>query len=414
MSAVNTTSCLKLCVYHFWPFIMLKGSRPYIIEGTMVNTMNVIANKLNFCIEYVVPDDLVYGEELPNGTWTGMMGLLTRSEVDMSGVVFSQQYNRAKAVDFSEPLHMNDQAVAYKRPQPEPDIAGFMRPYTRLIWITQLVTLFVVFMCITFVSYYTPRQEDNDSNERVWTATLWTVAAPLAQASSWLPRGDSLRIIAGTWLLMAFILGSVYRSNLKAMLILPKLRLPFNSLEELIESGITTYTGAANIVTQAIQEATPGTRLYGLKKQHKIDNNVYDALRRFNLGLEAVFTSRIYIYSVFDMNFARTGRCDHYIAQENYFGATSLSLAFPKRSPLKERVDPVIRNLKEFGILDHMYLSGMPNVGHCLKADFNKPDNDLRPLQPSDFYGVFCVYAGGILLGAQAFIFELILGSAYN
>lgn len=56
----------------------------------------------------------------------------------------------------------------------------------------------------------------------------------------WLPSGNAARLIAGTWLLMSFILGVVYRSNLKAMLIIPKVNLPFNNVEELVKSGIPT------------------------------------------------------------------------------------------------------------------------------------------------------------------------------
>lgn len=44
----------------------------------------------------------------------------------------------------------------------------------------------------------------------------------------------------GLWILMALIVGTIYRSNLKAMLIIPKLKLPFDSMEELIESGLPT------------------------------------------------------------------------------------------------------------------------------------------------------------------------------
>ncbi|KAK8395453.1 hypothetical protein O3P69_006245 [Scylla paramamosain] len=57
-----------------------------------------------------------------------------------------------------------------------------------------------------------------------------------ATASAWPPRGGE-RLAAG----VSFILAQMYRSNLKAMMILPWLSLPFDSLEELIESSIICY-----------------------------------------------------------------------------------------------------------------------------------------------------------------------------
>ncbi|KAK8392790.1 hypothetical protein O3P69_014907 [Scylla paramamosain] len=55
-----------------------------------------------------------------------------------------------------------------------------------------------------------------------------------------MPTGGCARLAVGMWLLIALILGTVYRSNLKALLIIPKLELPFDSMEDLIKSGITT------------------------------------------------------------------------------------------------------------------------------------------------------------------------------
>ena len=53
----------------------------------------------------------------------------------------------------------------------------------------------------------------------------------------WEPLGNSARMVAGLWLLETLILASVYRSNLKAMLIIPKVRRPFDNLEEMVETG---------------------------------------------------------------------------------------------------------------------------------------------------------------------------------
>lgn len=58
--------------------------------------------------------------------------------------------------------------------------------------------------------------------------------------------------MAGVWLLATLILGSVYRSNLKAMLILPRVRLPFDTLQELADSHIPLYSAPGNAAHQAV------------------------------------------------------------------------------------------------------------------------------------------------------------------
>ncbi|MPD06808.1 hypothetical protein E2C01_102636 [Portunus trituberculatus] len=54
-----------------------------------------------------------------------------------------------------------------------------------------------------------------------------------------MPSKDLGRSVAALWLLMAFTLGSVYRSNLKAMIIYPRIHLPFSTLDELQRTDIS-------------------------------------------------------------------------------------------------------------------------------------------------------------------------------
>ena len=56
----------------------------------------------------------------------------------------------------------------------------------------------------------------------------------------WQPMGDIVRCMIGMWLLAAFILGNVYRSNLKAMLTIPRINILFDSMDELADSDVPT------------------------------------------------------------------------------------------------------------------------------------------------------------------------------
>lgn len=67
-----------------------------------------------------------------------------------------------------------------------------------------------------------------------------------------MPSGNLARGVAGLWLMMAFTLSSVYSSNLKAMLIYPKVDLPFTSLKELAGSGIPAAVSNGSAVHRQI------------------------------------------------------------------------------------------------------------------------------------------------------------------
>ncbi|XP_071525285.1 glutamate receptor-like [Panulirus ornatus] len=429
LQKVDSPRCLKICVDRWWPHLFVLGnSPPYRMTGSMLQVMDIIAAKLKFCMEYLVPEDRHFGTQLPNGTWTGMVGLLTREVVNMSGVIFSVDQSRARAVDFSVPLYMNTHVLTYVRPVLEPDVVGFVKPYPLLIWALLGVALTAILsstFCIqqghAQTMLYTrklakPTAEsvsgDRSNNESlVWYSCLWTLTALLAQSCYWLPRGDPVRVITGLWLLVAFVVSSVYRSNLKAMLILPKLHLPFDNMQELVETGLETYMPPGSILDQALQDSTEGSLLHQLNPQVRRHTKFAQAHRDLLAGRIAGFIDlQTAMYIIHQSNLDK-GTCPLYMASETYFGATSLSLAFTKGSPLKEKVDPILQNLKEFGILDHLFQNGVRKATECVQQQSHtRPHNNLRSLELGDFHGVFLVYSGGMVVATITFTLESGLG----
>lgn len=76
---------------------------------------------------------------------------------------------------------------------------------------------------------------------------------PLSPAAvPWEPSMTSTRVMAGLWLLTSFVLGTVYRSNLKAMLIIPLVRLPFDTVKELADSSVPLYITHGSFLHQLI------------------------------------------------------------------------------------------------------------------------------------------------------------------
>ncbi|XP_037803514.1 glutamate receptor ionotropic, delta-2-like [Penaeus monodon] len=414
------------------PFMVIVGSSPpYRFVGSMVHVMDIIAKQLNSCYEFVIPDDWMFGTRLPNGSWTGIMGQLARREVDMSGVTLSNDAARNAAIDFSEPLYMDTQVLSYKRPVLEADIAGFIKPYDTLMWIMLAATLLVVLVAIFgvhLIENSLPFKRNNNGEkqtpkldterkapqqqkwESVWYSFQWTIGSTLAQSIPWVPRGNAIRVIAGLWLFSALIIASVYRSNLKAMLILPKLRLPFDSIEELVETDIPCIVPKGSMLYQAVLYAPPGSLLSRLKDQLVDTVDKDKAVRDVLLGFNAVFIGQSIIEFVAHQTFSQTRTCPLYIASQTFFGATSLSIGFKKGSPLKAKVDPIIRNLKEFGILDYLVRRETIYAKECLRQEsLLGSAESLKPLKLKDFYGVFSLYASGTFLASVVFLVELIL-----
>ncbi|XP_063596690.1 uncharacterized protein LOC134773419 [Penaeus indicus] len=319
--------------------------------------------------------------------------------------------DRLVDVDMSEFLYLDEVSAGYKKPVFESDINGFLKPFTPLSWALILATLLGVLTaaCGVRVAYARVSQRRRREKSTFPTvalhlanrtppitdeAMLWTVGAILAQSISKVPRGDSVRVITGLWLLASLILTTVYRSNLKAMLILPKLNLPFDNLEQLVETDLPVWMSSSTTIYQAIQSAPPDTSLGRLLPQVYHKDPVL-SIERLVGGHHVLLVPRSALLQILHQTFSTTGQCKNYIMSESFMKTTTLRLIFPKGSSLKGRVDPIIWRMREAGILDHIFMKAVYNASECMKHDVSQPNNSLRTLELGDFYGVFIVYARG-------------------
>ncbi|XP_068220066.1 glutamate receptor ionotropic, kainate glr-3-like [Palaemon carinicauda] len=386
---------------------------PYYPTGSLVDILKIIYDKLGYCTTWVLGDGWQYGQELANKSWTGIIGQIMKGEINASGTVMGQSHSRKSVVDFSVPLYMDTQGMIYHRPGIQSDLTGFVKPYTGQVWLLLFISLIMAFLVTFFFHYYGNefRQSKGSYNREksLSVSASWTVGTLLAQSNSWLPRGYAMRMVAGTWLVAAFVIGSVYKGNLKAMLILPKLRLPFDNLQELVESKIPTYVPLGSALLQSIYEARNGSLLHQLRNQLVLEANIGKADKLIIDGKAVGFTSQYLLSYLIHREYSLTKTCPPmYIASEKFFKTTSISFAFPKGSPLVAKVNPIISRLKEAGILDHLYRSYLIYASLCLDADRFAGDN-LRPLDIGDFYGLFSIFLGGVLVSLLVFIFELVV-----
>ncbi|KAG7158152.1 Glutamate receptor-like 37, partial [Homarus americanus] len=78
----------------------------------------------------VLSPDGEWGRQLPNGSFTGLIGKTQRKEVDMSLGPFSVTWERAQVVDFSSTLYVDGFGIFLPRPRLERDLAGFIKPFS--------------------------------------------------------------------------------------------------------------------------------------------------------------------------------------------------------------------------------------------------------------------------------------------
>ncbi|KAK8384239.1 hypothetical protein O3P69_009176 [Scylla paramamosain] len=98
-----------------------------------------------FSFRFFRSEQRTYGHSLSNGTWTGIIGQLQKQKVDFAGTLFTVSRERYGVIDFSEHIYLDEMTAAYVRPGVVPNMAGFVQPYTFLVWLLVLVTTLMVF-----------------------------------------------------------------------------------------------------------------------------------------------------------------------------------------------------------------------------------------------------------------------------
>ncbi|XP_050728659.1 glutamate receptor ionotropic, kainate glr-3-like isoform X2 [Eriocheir sinensis] len=374
MDAPSNASCLTVAYEQFYGPLIIHGTAPNITySGPMVELFDIMAKHLGYCYRREVSHDREFGRPLPNGSWTGIIGMLQRQDANVTGTLMSVTWIRSKVVDFSTAIDMDEFTAFSALPALTSDMSGFVKSFSYQTWVLLLLSSLITFVAIFLVLQRQERLNQSPKRRRwgdlgasaewqdyLQQSSLWTWCSLVAQSVPWEAEGDAVRMMVGMWLLTGYVVAIVYRCVLKAMLILPSVRLPFDSLEELVQSGLPVAVGDATSIHVEIM----------------------------------------------------VGRCRAYIMSRGFFGPNSLSLAFPKGSPLKAQFDPIIVRFREFGIIQKVFGDALSKAADCFKPfQATHALSARRPLHLDDFYGVFSLFAAGILLASLAFLVEVIRGS---
>ncbi|KAG7175741.1 Glutamate receptor ionotropic, delta-1-like 19, partial [Homarus americanus] len=241
-SAVPTDRCLLVAVSQWPPYVM--GNFPD-YTGASIDIFKVIQKKLGFCYEFMRPPDGLWGAPLRNGSWFGMMGMMQRKEADMAIGPFGVTLSRSSVADFSVPILSTDHTIFYPRPLVEPDLLGFTKAFTLTVWAAVLASLVVVTAAALICHFISPPR----------LSWLWGYMVLLGQVLLKRKSGAGERVVVAVWLLASLILAVVYKSNLKALLIVPKVRIPFDSLEELVTQDEMKWNFPKGSIVQSFFEA---------------------------------------------------------------------------------------------------------------------------------------------------------------
>ncbi|XP_068247429.1 ionotropic receptor 93a-like [Palaemon carinicauda] len=208
----------------FWDERKSQGSNSGVTySGTDFYLLDAIAKAHNFTI-YVVPTK----------NWGEVLDKVEIRESFIASVFHAVLPMRLKRFDYSSIYEYSSVDFSFAKPEVKPQWQSLYYPLSPKVWIS-IVALIIIM--VVLVSMFVRVSHSLEVNGKLDTATAIQemVGTLLGQSLSHsLPKSQSRRVLIGSWMVFAFILGTAFRGNLIAYLTLPKYPPRPENLKELL------------------------------------------------------------------------------------------------------------------------------------------------------------------------------------
>ena len=138
---------LILTLVPWAPYTIKEPSGTY--SGYYVHLMEMMAEKLNFTLRIIEPNDGHYGT-LNNGQWTGMIGQLTKKQADIAtGLTISHERSLYVTAMRVAVRHMHE-VIIYHKPEPiAVSVEILVRPFSTEVWL-----IFISVLVGTMITFH--------------------------------------------------------------------------------------------------------------------------------------------------------------------------------------------------------------------------------------------------------------------
>ncbi|XP_063867893.1 glutamate receptor ionotropic, delta-2-like isoform X5 [Scylla paramamosain] len=249
-----------------------------------------------------------------------------------------------------------------------------------------------------------PVRKENSGRQGIPGDRIW--------CNPWMPLSGSRRVVTAAWLLACLIFLSSFSSTLTAMLTVPLVRLPIDSMEDLVgQTAIPWAIESGGFLYQILYTATDGLYKTIWDGHSARITDCYTFRQDIGDGKYAAICDKMTMKKVMSEDFSVRGECNYYMARED-FKAMPLALAFQHHHPFYSQANQRILELVNKGLVDRWIQEQLPNGTACLSP----PGSDLvgakRPLSLKDYYGLFSMFGICMLAWSLVLCVEVVLAAA--
>ncbi|XP_063584969.1 glutamate receptor ionotropic, delta-2-like [Penaeus indicus] len=379
------------------------------VEGPLGNLLEYMASSMNFSYTLIMPPDRGIGSQLPNGTWTGIVGQVSEKVADIGLESMKMIPKRIEVVDFGDILSYVYMKILAGKGHPKLNPMGFLYPLSPLVW----AGLFGALLCV-WAATVVLGSRPQGSRREAWAAALFYiyfgVVVQQAMAMKFIRGAEKLLI--GSWMLVAMVMAWSYSCNLVSLLAARQVPQPIQSLRDVIDSDVKVITSRFTAFTHMLDHVESGIfkELSDLRLKNRWVYSKYgEADKPMELtrqGDHVQLTLDISAKQSVSDYFTKTGLCDFYLPRETFLpGPTSIVLQ--KGTPILQAVNHRIRRVVYAGLFDYWVSQSTVNASVCEKTP--STITVMEPLSFTAVSGMLAMWACGMALSLITFCVELAL-----
>ncbi|XP_066976900.1 glutamate receptor-like [Macrobrachium rosenbergii] len=339
-----------------------------------------------------------------------MMGMVDRDEVEFALGPFAVTYEREVAIDFSMAVDSDTQKIVMVRPGLENDMGGFLKPFTSQVWLLLLLSVICSVAALVFLVWAEGKIFGTNPKYIGSKASMWVLQTLTQENTEWLPEGDGGRVVITTWLFASLIFMSSYSGILTAMLTIPKVTIPIDSLSDLVsQTKLPWRLEAGAMIQPYLQYSDDEIHRKGFYLMSGTTPDCWTSRQAIADGQYAVICDQTSIKKVISWDFSTTGKCHTYIGREAVYSNIMMSIAFRRNSSYLPKANKLISILRNTGIFAKWLHNEIGNTTQCLKPPTSDRQEGIEALGLDAFYGLIFLLVGGWIISLLAFLCEYLI-----
>ncbi|KAK4323237.1 hypothetical protein Pmani_006021 [Petrolisthes manimaculis] len=364
-------------------FDKIEGSRVVRAKPSLDAFMlEVIAKKLNFTYDLVMPEDGQWGNLKEKGVWGGVLGDVQFRRVNFS-LCLIMLVERVRAADFTRMYFPDPMSFVTLKSRPKPPWQKIITPFQSEVWVMTVCSV-VGGMLLYYVISVTQADLDNSKlgSSHVFIYMFGSFVSQTVLDIPWLSSG---RVFLGFWLLHGLLVTTYYKTSLTGTLAVPFASPTLDTLQQLLSSDLKY--GMKN--SKGAQYHMFSTSKVPLYQQLFNDMHLYTPSKSMELvyeGQYAYFSYKSNLeFSVATMYTNTYGETDLHIAKEEFFPG-GFGWAFPKAGLIRKWLQ------------DLYILHKRENLARASSENRNGISDTNKNEKVGPFFALVLGFGGGVLM----------------